>query len=259
MAFTDVPGARLYWKLEGRDDAQPLVLLNSIGTDMDLWDPVLPLLRDRFALLRIDTRGHGASPAEPKDFSMPMLARDVLSVARDAGFARFALAGVSLGGMIGMQLALTEPDIVSHLALICTSAMMDPAAWSDRVVTVRTQGMGAIGGLAMGRFLSPQFSAQQPAIYDSVRRQLLTMDAHGYAGCGAAIRDMDLAEGIAGIACPTMVVTGRRDTSTPLEPHGAHLLARIPGAVHVELEAAHLAPLEAPEGLARALAAFLTG
>lgn len=257
MAFTDMPDARLYWKLEGRDNAQPLVLLNSIGTDMDLWDPVLPLLRDRFALLRIDTRGHGASPAQPGDFSLPMLARDVLAVARDAGLERFALAGVSLGGMIGMELALAFPEVVSHLALICTSATMDAAAWNDRVTRVRGEGMAAIADLAMGRFLSPEFRAEQPAVYGTVRRQLLGMDAHGYAGCGAAIRDMDLAGRIAGLACPTLVVTGTRDTSTPLDPHGAYLLATIPGATHAQLEAAHLAPLEAPEALARALATFL--
>jgi 3-oxoadipate enol-lactonase/4-carboxymuconolactone decarboxylase len=83
------------------------------------------------------------------------------------------------------------------------------------------------------------------------------MDAEGYAGCGAAIRDMDLADRIAGLTCPTLVVTGTRDTSTPLEGHGEHLLSRIPGATHVALEAAHLAPLEAPDALAGVITSFL--
>jgi len=252
--FTSVPGARLYWKLEGRDDAPALVLLNSIGTDMDLWDAVLPHLRDRFALLRIDTRGHGASTAEPGDFSMPTLADDVLAVADAAGLETFALAGVSLGGMIGMELALRAPTRVTKLVPVCTSATMDSASWNDRIAKVRGEGMAAIADLAMGRFLS---DAAEPAVYETVRRQLLTMDPQGYAGCGAAIRDMDLADRIAAIACPTLVVTGTRDTSTPLEGHGEHLLARIPGAAHVALEAAHLAPLEAPEALAAALVSFL--
>ncbi|MBO9726225.1 MAG: 3-oxoadipate enol-lactonase [Novosphingobium sp.] len=252
--FTSVPGARLYWKLEGREGARPLVLLNSIGTDMDLWDPVLPLLRARFRLLRIDTRGHGASTAEPGDFSMQLLARDVLAVAHDAGIDRFALAGVSLGGMIGMELALARPQQVEKLVLVCTSATMDAAAWNDRIAKVRGSGMAAIADLAMGRFLS---DAAEPALYETVRRQLLTMDAEGYAGCGAAIRDMDLESRISAIACPVLLVTGTRDTSTPLEEHGEHLLARIPGTAHVALEAAHLAPLEAPEALAAALVSFL--
>ncbi|HKT75631.1 MAG TPA: 3-oxoadipate enol-lactonase [Sphingobium sp.] len=254
MAFTQVAGARLFWKRDGRDDAPALVLLNSIGTDMDLWDGVMPHLRDRFALLRIDTRGHGASAADVADFSLAMLADDVLAVADAAGLGRFSVAGVSLGGMIGMELALRAPDRVERLAPICTSATMDSAAWSDRIAKVRGAGMAAIADLAMGRFLS---DAAEAAIYEAVRRQLLTMDAQGYAGCGAAIRDMDLAARIGGIACPTLVVTGTRDTSTPFEGHGDHLVARIPGAAHVSLEAAHLAPLEAPEALAQTLLTFL--
>src|SRR5690606_36568458 len=202
-----------------------------IGTDMDLWDAMLPDLRARFALLRIDARGHGASMARPDDFSMATLAADVLAVADAAGVDRFSLAGVSLGGMIGMELALQAPDRLEKLALYCTSATMDRAAWSDRVATVRREGMAAVADLAMSRFLS---QAAEPALFESVRRQLVAMDPHGYAGCGAAIRDMDLAGRIAGIACPTLIVTGTRDASTPFAGHGDHLLARIAGAMHVE-------------------------
>ncbi|RSU78490.1 3-oxoadipate enol-lactonase [Sphingomonas sp. S-NIH.Pt3_0716] len=254
MAFIQRPGANLYWKRDGRDDAPALLLLNSIGTDMDLWDGVLPHLRDRFALLRIDARGHGASIAEPGDYALAMLADDVLAAADAAGFDRFSVAGVSLGGMIGMELALRAPERVEKLLPICTSATMGSASWNDRIAKVRGEGMAAIADLAMGRFLS---DAAEPALYEAVRRQLLTMDAQGYAGCGAAIRDMDLADRIGGIACPTLVVTGTRDTSTPYAGHGEHLIARIPGAAHVALEAAHLAPLEAPEALAGAITSFL--
>jgi len=259
MSFAAVPGAKLYWKRDGRDDAPRLVLLNSIGTDMDLWDAVLPHLRERFALLRLDTRGHGASIAEPGDGSLAQLADDVIAVADAAGFDQFSLAGVSLGGMIGMQLALVRPERVEKLALICTSATMDAGAWSDRVVTVRSKGMGAIADLAMGRFLSEAFALASPAVFESVRRQLLAMDAEGYAACGTAIRDMDLIEHIAAITCRTLVVTGSRDTSTPYAGHGERLVEAIPGAVHLELDAAHLAPIEAPEALSGALLTFFQG
>lgn len=259
MPFTELSGARLYWKREGRDDAPALVLLNSIGTDMDLWDAALPHLRERFALLRIDTRGHGASNAEPGDYTLPLLASDVLAVADAAGIASFALAGVSLGGMIGMELALQRPERLERLALVCTSATMDSASWNDRIAKVRAEGMAAIAELAMGRFLSEAFLAANPAVYETVRRQLIAMDPEGYAGCGAAIRDMDLAERIAGIACPTLVVTGSGDTSTPYKGHGEHLAARISGAVHCLLDTAHLAPLEAPEALGGLLVSFLEG
>ncbi|MBT0667338.1 3-oxoadipate enol-lactonase [Novosphingobium profundi] len=257
MPFATVRGAQIYWKMDGREGAPVLVLLNSIGSDMDLWDPALPFLRNDFRLLRIDTRGHGASFAQTGDYSLSLLAEDVLVVALAAGVERFALAGVSLGGMIGMELALSHPGVLEKLILICTSATMDAAAWDARITTVRGQGMGAIAEMAMGRFLSPAFKAEEPAVWDAVKRGLIATDAQGYAGCGAAIRDMDLKDRIAGIGCPTLVVTGTRDTSTPLEGHGEYLLATIPGAAHLPLEAAHLAPLEAPVPLATGMTSFL--
>lgn len=257
MAFTDNEGARLHWKVEGRSDAPAIVLLNSIGTDMDLWAATLPRLREHFSVLRIDTRGHGASVAAPGDFSLDLLARDVLAVAREADIKQFSIAGVSLGGMIAMQLALLAPEMITRLALICTSATMDPAAWTDRIAKVRSEGLASIADLVMRRFLSDVVRDAQPGLYSTIRRQFLLMDAEGYAGCGAAIRDMQLAASLAEISCPTLIVTGTRDSSTPYVGDGEYLMTHIHGATHLQLEAAHLAPLEAPDELAHALISSL--
>jgi 3-oxoadipate enol-lactonase len=255
MPFTSLCDVQLYWKRDGRDDAPGLILLNSIGTDMDLWDRVLPLLRDHFAVLRVDTRGHGASTAYPGEWSLAQLADDVLNAASDAGLDSFAIAGVSLGGMIAMEAALRAPERVTRLVPICTSATMDSAAWNDRISIIKAKGMSGIADLAMGRFLS---DLAPPVIRETVRRQLLTMDAAGYCGCAAAIRDMNLIDRIPAIACPTLVVTGARDTSTPHAGHGDYLLAAIPGAAHLDLDAGHLAPLEAAQPLADGLMSFLS-
>lgn len=257
MPFSGEAGSRVYWKLEGRDDAPALVLLNSIGTDMDLWDGALPLLRQSHRLLRVDTRGHGASDMADGDYTMAGLAEDIFDAMDAAGIADAAVAGVSLGGMIAMEMALARPDRVAALVLVCTSATMDKAAWSDRVAKVRGEGMDAIAELAMGRFLSPEFIVAEPAIAQTIRHQLVNMNASGYAGCAAAIRDMELATRVGGIACPALVVTGTRDTSTPLEGHGEYLLEQIPNASHLALPVAHLAPLEAPQALAGAVLEFL--
>jgi 3-oxoadipate enol-lactonase len=258
MPFVSSHGADIYWKVEGETDSPALVLLNSIGTDMDLWDAALPILRDRFCLLRIDARGHGASDVPAGDYSLSMLADDVAAVMDAAGIAQAAVAGVSLGGMVAMQLALQAPQRVTALALVCTSATMDSASWDARIATVRGHGMAAIADLAMGRFLSPDFCAQHPATAATVLRGLLAMAPAGYAGCGAAIRDMTLVDRIGAIAAPTLVVTGARDMSTPLEGHGEHLLRAIPAAKHVSIEAAHLAPIEAPRAVSAALTDFLS-
>jgi 3-oxoadipate enol-lactonase len=257
MPFAVSGDTRIYWKLEGEEGAPALVLLNSIGTDMDLWDPALPALRKSFRLLRIDTRGHGASDAPAGDYTLAGLAGDVFAAMDAAGLREAAVAGVSLGGMIAMEMALMQPDRVSHLALICTSATMDPAAWNDRIAKVRTEGMASIAEMAMGRFLTPDFLQANPALAATLRRQLTTMPATGYAGCGAAIRDMALAERLGQIGCPALVVTGTNDVSTPFEGHGEHLVRSIPGAKCQSLPAAHLAPLDAPGELAAGLVTFL--
>jgi len=256
MPFVRSHGAEIYWKVEGSPANPPLVLLASIGTDMDLWAAALPSLRTHFSLLRIDTRGHGASDAPPGDYDMAMLANDVGAAMDAAGLASATVAGVSLGGMMAMQLALDAPERVTGLALVCTSATMDRSAWSTRVDKVREEGVAGIVDLVMSRFLSPAFVAARPEVADTVRRGLLAMELAGYAGCAAAIRDMGLADRLSDIACPTLIVTGARDSSTPIEGHGEHLIARMPHALHVALDAAHLAPLEAPDELAAALIDF---
>ena len=258
MPFATSGGARIYWKLEGADDRPALVLLNSIGTDLGLWDAALPALLGAFRVLRLDTRGHGASNAPAGDYTLAMLADDVAAVMDAAGIARAAVAGVSLGGMIAIELALSRPERVAALALICTSATMDKAAWQERVEKVRAGGTAAIADLAMQRFLSPAFTAGQPAIVESVRRNLVAMSSEGYAGAGAAIRDMELIKRLPGLTCPTLVVCGERDASTPFHGHGENLVAAIPGAALERLDCGHLAPLEAPAALAGALRAFLS-
>lgn len=258
MPFTTNQGVRLYWKLDGAAQAPALVLLNSIGTDMGLWDSTLGSLSPRFRVLRIDTRGHGASDAPEGDYDLAGLANDVVAVMDAAGIETAAIAGVSLGGMIAMQLALDHPARVNALALVCTSATMDSTAWADRIAKVRAEGTAAIADLAMGRFLSPGYVRTHSAIAEGLRGALIAMADAGYAGCGAAIRDMALIERLPGIGVPALVVAGDRDTSTPYAGHGEHLVAAIPGAQVVHLDAAHLAPIESPAALASALTRFLT-
>lgn len=256
MPFAISQGARIYWKFEGAADRPVLVLLNSIGTDMGMWDRCLPHLLPAFRLLRIDTRGHGASDVGEGEYTLPMLADDVVAVMDAAGVDRAFVAGVSLGGMVAMQLALDYADRVAALALVCTSATMDAAAWADRVSTVCAGGMAAIADLAMGRFLSPEFVAAHPEIADGVRAGLLAMPPEGYGASAAAIRDMAIEQRLGELAALTLVVVGGRDTSTPFEPHGRYLADHIPGAATAHLDAAHLAPIEAPAALVAALRGF---
>jgi 3-oxoadipate enol-lactonase/4-carboxymuconolactone decarboxylase len=223
---------------------------------MALWDSLAPLLLPYFQILRFDARGHGASDAPAGDYSFEMLAQDAIAVMHAANLPRAAIAGVSLGGMIAMETAIRFPEHVSALVLICTSASMDRTVWVERVASVRAGGVAAIADAAMARFLSPQFSAAHPDLAAGVRRTLL--NTQGYAGAAAAIRDGELHRRLGSIKAPTLIIGGNKDVSLPFAPHSEALVAAIDGSTSVRVDAAHLAPLEAPHALASAIHKFLS-
>lgn len=257
MPFAISRGARLYWRQDGAADKPPLVLLTSIGTDLSLYDPVVPLLTPDFRVIRLDTRGHGASDAPAGDYSLDLLADDVLAVMDAAGVDKASLCGTSLGGMIAMTLAAKAPERVEALVLACTSPAMDPSTWDQRLALIRKEGMGAIVEPVMGRFFSDAFRAQRPEVVETVRAGMLAQSVDGYAGCGAAIRDIALLERLSAIVAPTLVVTGAKDLATPYEGHGERIVAAVAGARHVEIGGAHLPSLEAPTALAGAVRDFV--
>jgi 3-oxoadipate enol-lactonase/4-carboxymuconolactone decarboxylase len=257
MPFTVSQGARIYWRADGAPDKPVLVLLPSIGTDLSLYDPVVPLLTPDFRVLRIDTRGHGASDAPAGDYSLDLLADDVLAVMDAAGVAKAAICGTSLGGMIAMALAPKAPERIVALVLACTSPAMDPTVWKQRLALIRAEGLSAVVEAVLGRFFSDTFRAQHPEIVETVRAGMLTQSPDGYCGCGAAIRDMALLERLPAITSPTLVLTGAKDVATPFAGHAERIVAAAPNARHLEIDGAHLPSLEAPAAFAGAIRAFL--
>lgn len=257
MPFALSQGARIYWRADGAADKPALVLLNSIGCDLSLYDPVIPLLTTDFRVLRIDARGHGASDAPAGDYSLDLLADDVLAVMNAAGATKAAICGTSLGAMIAMTLAPKAPERVEALVLACTSPAMDPSTWSQRLALVRAEGLGAIIEAVLGRFFSEGFRAQHPEVIETVRAGMLAQNPDGYCGCGAAIRDMALLDRLPAITAPTLVLTGAKDAATPFAGHGERIVAAVPGARHAVVDGAHLPSLEAPAAFAGAVRGFL--
>ncbi|WP_454759578.1 bifunctional 3-oxoadipate enol-lactonase/4-carboxymuconolactone decarboxylase PcaDC [Caulobacter segnis] len=257
MPFATSHGAKIYWRQDGAADKPALVLLTSIGTDLSLYDPVVPLLTPDFRVLRMDTRGHGASDAPTGDYSLDLLADDVLAVMDAAGAQTASIAGTSLGGMIAMSLAPRAPGRVTALILACTSPAMDPSTWDQRLALIRKEGMAPLVEPVMGRFFSESFRAQHSEIVETVSAGMLAQNPDGYCGCGAAIRDMALLEGLPGITAPTLVLTGAKDVATPFEGHAERIVAAVPGARHLEIDGAHLPSLEAPTAFAGAVRGFL--
>ncbi len=258
MPFATTGGARIFYRVDGSDQRPALVLSNSIGTDHGLWAPQMPDLLAHFRVLRYDTRGHGASDAPNGDYSIELLARDVLAVTQAAGIDKFAFCGLSLGGMTGQWLAANIPGHMTTLILANTSPLMAPKAnWDTRRQAVLTGGMAAVVDLAMSRFFTAATLASDEPYHHSVRNMLLATNPAGYTACCAAIRDMDQVAILKKIAVPTLIISGDFDVSTTWAGHGEVLAREILGAKVVHLPAAHLSNIEKPHSFTAAMLDFL--
>jgi 3-oxoadipate enol-lactonase len=243
-----------------RPGAPALLLMNSLGTSLEMWDDQLEALSERYELIRFDARGHGKSTSGThREATMDLLAADALNVLDACGVARAHLCGISMGGMIAMHIATKWPDRVLKAALCNTSPHMPPRdGWDTRIQTVMTQGTAVLAESTLGRWFTPQFHQEHPEKVARIRSLILETSPQGYAACCAAIRDMDQRQSIRSITAKTLVIGGTADTSTP--PAQAELIARtIPEAKLVLLEAAHLSNIERAGEFNAALIEFLQG
>jgi 3-oxoadipate enol-lactonase len=251
----------LHHVLEGPEDAPVLVMANSLGTTLHMWDEQASAVRDLFRVLRYDHRGHGGSPVPPGPYAIEDLGRDALALLDGLGIERFSWCGLSIGGMVGMWLASEAPERVESLVLCCTSALLGPRElWDERIRVAREEGMDALVENVVARWFTPDFFSGEPEKVEKVEkasRMLRETDPEGYAGCCAAIREMDLRDRLGGIRAPTLVLSAAEDPATPPE-HGELIRDSITGAgFEVIPNASHLANMERPEAVNRVILAHL--
>lgn len=248
------PWGALHYRTDGPAGAPVVVFANSLGTDLRLWDAVLPLLPGIRAL-RFDKPGHGLSDTRP-DLSIAALAEDAIALIESQAEGPVVFVGLSIGGMIGQDLAARRPDLLRGLVLSNTAARMGTAeAWNARIAAVQAGGIAGIADAVMERWFAPAFRAT-PALA-LWRNMLVRTPADGYVAACAAIAAADLSVGTAGLRLPTLVIAGAEDGASP--PDLVAATARlIPGAAfHTIPGAGHLPPVETPEAFAALLTAFL--
>ena len=240
-------------RLRGPEDAPVLVLSNSLGTTQELWERQLPALAQRFRVLTYDHPGHGSSDLPARPCTVESLTRTLVTLLDELGFERVSLCGISLGGMVGMALALEAPERVERLVLACTSAYLGPReAWDERARVVRAKGTEAIADAVVGRWFTPELVHGEPETVARFRAMLAATPPEGYARCCEAIATWDGRERISAIAAPVLLIAGADDPATPAE-HAELIATQIPGARLVVLErAAHLANVERAQAFTRA-------
>ncbi|MFH8389130.1 3-oxoadipate enol-lactonase [Streptomyces sp. NPDC018036] len=243
-------------RAEGSPSAPPLILGPSLGTSYALWDRVVPELSAAHRVVRWNLPGHGGSPAGAigPGATVADLAALVLELADSLDIGRFAYAGVSLGGAVGLHLAVHHPERISSLAVICSSAHFNGAKpWEERAELVRREGLEPLVATADARWFTAGFT-----VPDLVRDQR-EADPGAYAACCDALAAFDIRDRLASITAPTLLIAGREDPATP-PAHLREIADAVPGAALVEIPgASHLAPAQCPEAVLTALRAHFSG
>jgi 3-oxoadipate enol-lactonase len=241
----------LHHRVDGEGE-RVVVLLGSLGSTLDMWNAQVPALAERFRVLRVDHPGHGESPLLYVR-SIEGITQDVVALLDELRLDRVSFCGLSLGGAVGMRLALDAPERLDRLVLCSTSMRFaTPEFWEERARVVRERGVEAIADLVLERWFTPDFADVR-----RYRDMLVSTPAEGYARCCEALRDWDVCGTLGAVGLPTLVVAGADDPSTP--PADLEAIAgEIPGARLIVLDRArHLVNVERADDLNADLLSFL--
>ncbi len=251
--FDDI---RLNAEVQGPVDGPPVVFLNALGTDMRLWDAVVPLLPPGLRLLRFDARGHGGSDVPAPPYAMGALIRDAERLMDHFGLKDAVVVGLSLGGLVAQGLAIKRLDLVRAMVLSNTAAKIGSAEmWQGRIEEVRRTGLASYADGSMARMFGRNWA--QATGVDLARAMLVGTAEDGWCGTAAAIAGTDFYTPTASLTLPSLIIAGANDAATPpdlvretADLIRGHRFALMRGT-------GHLPPLEKPAEWAALLATFL--
>lgn len=262
MAFVRAGGLVVHYDLTGPEGAPVIMFSNSLGTNFHVWDPQAAALAGRFRVLRYDMRGHGLTdcpPAGDGGYTIDGLAQDAIALLDALSVDRVHFCGLSIGGMVGQRFAAAAPERVISLALCDTASRIGPASrWDDRIVAVSKGGIEAVAEAVLKVWFTQDFLSNQPEAARGYANMLIRTPVPGYIGCCIAVRDADLHADDVSIKCPTLVVVGDQDQSTP--PAAARELVQAIHGARLEIiaGAAHIPTAEQPAALNRLLSEFFS-
>jgi len=250
-------GCPISVEVEGPAGAPVLMLSNSLGTNLHMWDDQIAEWAKHFRVVRYDRRGHGKSGVPQGPYSMERFGRDVLAVADDLKIKKFNWCGLSMGGMVGQWLGANAPDRVDKLILSNTNFhYADKGPWNDRIKFVKEKGLSELVDPNMERWFTKGFRERAPQSIAHMKAMFLGTAPAGYIASCEAIRDMDFTASNTRITAPTLVIVGKQDPATP--PSAGEAIAKqIKGAKLAELDAAHISNIEQPKAYAETVVKFL--
>jgi 3-oxoadipate enol-lactonase/4-carboxymuconolactone decarboxylase len=258
MNFATLNGTNLHYRSDGDSQGTPLVLIHSLGTDLRLWDDLIPRLDPALRLVRFDLRGHGLSADPAGELTVVDFSADLAALLDHLEINQAVLLGISIGGLIALDFALRNQARVSSLILADTAARIGtPEFWQTRMDTLRAHGMAHLADSILARWFAPDFAARCPTQFQGLRTLFTHNSVAGYTAACAALRDADLRAEVSQIKVPTLVLCGAQDAATP--PDVVQELAQSLPNVHfaVLAGAGHTPPIEQPQIMAKQINAFL--
>lgn len=253
--------ATLSYEVSGPRSAETpvVVLLGSLGSDRSMWDAQVSDLSSDHTVVAVDHRGHGDSDVVPGPCTVADLAADVLALLDSLGIDGFHVVGLSLGGAVAQWLAVNEPARVQSAALLCTAAKFgEPSGWVERAAAVREGGVAAVADAVVTRWITPARAEAEPELVAKLREMVMGTATEGYAAACDALSGWDNRAELGRITCPTLVLAGDQDPSTPPEVL-REIADGVPGSTFVTLSpAAHVPTVEVPDRVSEALRAHLT-
>jgi 3-oxoadipate enol-lactonase len=257
MTPIPVNGTTLNFRCDGDRSRPAVVLSNSLGTDLSMWDAQVAVLATRFYVVRYDARGHGGSAAPAGPYTIAQLGGDVLGLLDHFDIERAHFVGLSMGGVIGQWLGAHAPGRLHKLVLANTASKIGTReGWQARAAAVRVEGMNEIAAGSPARWFTPGFVARQPVVVGTMQKTVRGLDPEGYAACCEALAMADLTQELGRIEAGTLVIAGADDAVTTVADALA-LTAAIEGAAMATLPASHLSNVEAPDRFTDAVASFL--
>jgi 3-oxoadipate enol-lactonase len=259
MPIVESGGVRLHYEVSGNERGRVLVFSNSLGSNLHMWDKVLPALENGYRVLRYDTRGHGKSSVAPEPFTIEELGCDVLRLLDEVQAKQASVCGLSLGGLVALWLGAHAPGRVDRLILANTAARIGSREmWEQRIATARTAGLSPLVEMMPERWFTRDYRERHPEEMEKVREMMAGTNPAGYIACCEVLRDADLRAETAAVEAPTLVISGTHDPATP-PADGQALHAGIRNSRYVELDASHISAWERADEFAAAVTQHLAG
>jgi 3-oxoadipate enol-lactonase len=253
-------GIRINYVLSGKKGAPVVALSHSLGSSLEMWHPQIAVLEPHYQVLRYDMRGHGKTDVPRGPYSLELLAEDVVGLLDALRIERIHFIGLSIGGMIGQSLALSQVRRLQTLILCDTAAIVPKEgqpAIQERVDAARERGLKALLEPTMERWFTPSFIEKNPPSLGIIRREFLATPVEGYVGCSEALRKLNYLDRLPAIKLPTLVIVGEEDPGAPVAAAKA-IHERIAESDLVIIPSArHLSNVEQPEIVNKALIDFL--